>query len=67
MPYRLQMNRSFLAANKGCNLMNDPLSLTRLYEAAESALAELSKGQMAAINLPFITADATGPKVRLLL
>ena len=47
--------------------MNDPLSLTRLYEAAESALAELSKGQMAAINLPFITADATGPKVRLLL
>eukprot|EP00953_Heterococcus_sp_UTEX-ZZ885_P016611 9336-Heterococcus_DN1.PRE.3 len=56
------MNKDFVAANKGCNLLNDPLSLSRLYEAAESAKIELSKGQSTTINLPFITADATGPK-----
>jgi hypothetical protein len=58
-----QMNKDFVAANKGCNLLNDPLSLSRLYEAAESAKIELSKGQSTSINLPFITADAAGPKV----
>jgi molecular chaperone DnaK (HSP70) len=61
------MNKDFVAANKGCNLLNDPLSLSRLYEAAESAKIELSKGQSTTINLPFITADATGPKVYTLL
>eukprot|EP00953_Heterococcus_sp_UTEX-ZZ885_P007322 4442-Heterococcus_DN1.PRE.3 len=61
------MNKDFVAANKGCNLLNDPLSLSRLYEAAESAKIELSKGQSTTINLPFITADATGPKVYTML
>jgi molecular chaperone DnaK (HSP70) len=61
------MNKDFVAVNKGCNLLNDPLSLSRLYEAAESAKIELSKGQSTTINLPFITADATGPKVYTML
>ena len=41
---------------------NDPLALQRLKEAAEKAKIELSNGQQAEINLPYITADATGPK-----
>jgi molecular chaperone DnaK len=43
-------------------LDNDPMALQRLYEAAEKAKIELSTTQETQINLPFITADAAGPK-----
>ncbi|MCX8049109.1 MAG: molecular chaperone DnaK [Methylohalobius sp.] len=46
----------------GINLRNDPLALQRLKEAAEKAKIELSSTQQTEINLPYITADATGPK-----
>ncbi|HHM05523.1 MAG TPA: molecular chaperone DnaK [Gammaproteobacteria bacterium] len=44
------------------DLSNDPLALQRLKEAAEKAKIELSSSQQTEINLPYITADATGPK-----
>ncbi|MCM8534320.1 MAG: molecular chaperone DnaK [Lentisphaeraceae bacterium] len=44
------------------NLKDDPMALQRLKEAAEKAKCELSTSQASEINLPFITADATGPK-----
>ncbi len=44
------------------DLQNDPMALQRLYEAAEKAKIELSTTQETQINLPFITADASGPK-----
>ena len=46
----------------GIDLRKDPMALQRLKEAAENAKKELSAGQQTQINLPFITADATGPK-----
>ncbi|TCL71939.1 molecular chaperone DnaK [Rhizobium sp. BK251] len=46
----------------GIDLKNDKLALQRLKEAAEKAKIELSSSQQTEINLPFITADATGPK-----
>ena len=46
----------------GINLANDPLALQRLKEAAEKAKIELSSSQQSEINLPYITADASGPK-----
>src|SRR6201991_2782889 len=46
----------------GIDLRNDPQALQRLYEAAERAKVELSSATTAQINLPFITADASGPK-----
>ena len=46
----------------GVDLKKDVLSLQRLKEAAEKAKIELSSGQQTEINLPYITADATGPK-----
>jgi len=46
----------------GINLHNDPLALQRLKEAAEKAKIELSSTQSTDVNLPYITADATGPK-----
>ena len=46
----------------GMDLHNDPLALQRLKEAAEKAKIELSSSQQTEINLPYITADATGPK-----
>lgn len=46
----------------GIRLTQDPLALQRLREAAEKAKIELSANQQTSINLPFITADATGPK-----
>jgi len=46
----------------GVNLKSDPMALQRLKEAAEKAKCELSTSQASDINLPFITADATGPK-----
>ncbi|CAN5402308.1 molecular chaperone DnaK [soil metagenome] len=47
---------------QGINLRNDKLALQRLKEAAEKAKIELSSTTQTEINLPFITADATGPK-----
>ncbi|MGD1991226.1 MAG: molecular chaperone DnaK [Chromatiales bacterium] len=47
---------------QGVNLRQDPLALQRLKEAAEKAKIELSSSQQTDINLPYITADQTGPK-----
>ena len=56
----------FLAAEfkkaEGIDLTNDKLALQRLREAAEKAKIELSSAQSTEVNLPFITADANGPK-----
>ena len=46
----------------GIDLHGDPLALQRLKEAAEKAKIELSSSQQTEVNLPYITADATGPK-----
>ena len=46
----------------GMDLHNDPLALQRLKEAAEKAKIELSISQQTDVNLPYITADASGPK-----
>jgi molecular chaperone DnaK len=46
----------------GMDLHNDPLALQRLKEAAEKAKIELSSSQSTEVNLPYITADASGPK-----
>jgi molecular chaperone DnaK len=48
--------------DQGFDLRNDPLALQRLKEGAEKAKIELSSGQQTDINLPYITADASGPK-----
>ncbi|MGB5650162.1 MAG: molecular chaperone DnaK, partial [Sedimenticolaceae bacterium] len=48
--------------DQGVNLKNDPLALQRLKETAEKAKIELSSSQQTDINLPYITADASGPK-----
>jgi molecular chaperone DnaK len=47
---------------QGVDLRSDPQALQRLYEAAERAKVELSSATTTTINLPFITADANGPK-----
>jgi molecular chaperone DnaK len=46
----------------GMDLHNDPLALQRLKEAAEKAKIELSSSQSTEVNLPYVTADASGPK-----
>lgn len=46
----------------GMDLKGDPLAMQRLKEAAEKAKVELSSSQQTDVNLPYITADATGPK-----
>ena len=48
--------------DNGIDLKNDMLALQRLKEAAEKAKIELSSAQSTSVNLPYITADATGPK-----
>jgi molecular chaperone DnaK len=48
--------------DQGIDLAADPMALQRLYEAAEKAKIELSTAQETQINLPFITADQSGPK-----
>ncbi|MGC1182329.1 molecular chaperone DnaK [Legionella sp.] len=57
---------NYLAAefkkDSGIDLHNDPLALQRLKEAAEKAKIELSSAQQTDVNLPYITADASGPK-----
>ncbi|WP_414832346.1 molecular chaperone DnaK [Afifella sp. YEN Y35] len=47
---------------QGIDLRNDPLALQRLKEAAEKAKIELSSSQQTEVNLPYITADSSGPK-----
>lgn len=47
---------------QGVDLHNDPLALQRLKESAEKAKIELSSSQQTDVNLPYITADASGPK-----
>ncbi|MDR9777796.1 Hsp70 family protein, partial [Rhizobium hidalgonense] len=47
---------------EGVNLKTDPLALQRLKEAAEKAKIELSSATSTEVNLPYITADSTGPK-----
>ncbi|MBA2763754.1 MAG: molecular chaperone DnaK [Thermoleophilaceae bacterium] len=49
-------------ASQGLDLAQDKMALQRLYEAAEKAKVELSTTQESQINLPFITADQSGPK-----
>ena len=56
------MADKFAADNGGIDLRNDKMAMQRLKEAAEKAKMELSSTTQASINLPFITADATGPK-----
>ncbi|MCF6227032.1 MAG: molecular chaperone DnaK, partial [Xanthomonadales bacterium] len=48
--------------DQGVDLRNDPLALQRLREAAERAKIELSTTEQTEVNLPYITADASGPK-----
>ena len=48
--------------DSGVDLNNDPLALQRLKEAAEKAKIELSSAQQTDVNLPYVTADASGPK-----
>jgi molecular chaperone DnaK len=48
--------------DNGIDLRKDPMALQRLKEAAEKAKIELSSGMQTTVNLPFITADASGPK-----
>ncbi len=48
--------------SNGMDLRNDPLALQRLKEAAEKAKVELSTSQQTEVNLPYVTADASGPK-----
>ncbi|VFP79604.1 molecular chaperone DnaK [Candidatus Erwinia haradaeae] len=48
--------------DQGVDLHNDPLAMQRLKESAEKAKIELSSSQQTDVNLPYITADASGPK-----
>lgn len=48
--------------DNGVDLHNDPLALQRLKEAAEKAKIELSSAEQTDVNLPYVTADASGPK-----
>ena len=56
------MADDFKKNNGGIDLTKDPMALQRLKEAAEKAKKDLSTSMEAEINLPFITADQTGPK-----
>src|SRR5690606_30626414 len=48
--------------DQGIDLRKDPLALQRLKDAAERAKIELSSSQQTEVNLPYVTADASGPK-----
>ena len=48
--------------DQGVDLTNDPMALQRLKEAAEKAKIELSSSEQTDVNLPYVTADASGPK-----
>jgi molecular chaperone DnaK len=49
-------------SEQGIDLRKDPLAMQRVKEAAEKAKIELSSAQQTDVNLPYVTADATGPK-----
>lgn len=51
-----------LKSSQGVEIQNDPLAMQRLKEAAEKTKIELSSAQQTEVNLPYITADSTGPK-----
>ncbi|GJM43979.1 MAG: chaperone protein DnaK [Gemmatimonadota bacterium] len=53
---------SFMKDNPGIDLRKDPMALQRLKDAAEKAKCELSTTPETEVNLPFVTADASGPK-----
>ena len=53
---------SVFKKDSGIDLSNDPLAMQRLKEAAEKSKIELSSSQQTEVNLPYITADASGPK-----
>ena len=48
--------------DRGMDLRGDPLAMQRLKESAEKAKIELSSSSQTEVNLPYITADASGPK-----
>ncbi|WP_257668419.1 molecular chaperone DnaK [Parapedobacter tibetensis] len=56
------LNDEFKNENNGFDLSQDPMALQRLKEAAEKAKIELSSSSSTEVNLPYITADQTGPK-----
>jgi molecular chaperone DnaK len=56
------LSDQFKSENEGLDLRNDPMALQRLKEAAEKAKIELSSSNETEINLPYITATASGPK-----
>ncbi len=56
------LTEEFKNENGGFDLTKDPMALQRLKEAAEKAKIELSSSSTTEVNLPYITADATGPK-----
>ncbi len=56
------LNEEFKNENNGFDLSKDPMALQRLKEAAEKAKIELSSTSSTEVNLPYITADQTGPK-----
>ncbi len=56
------LNDEFKNENNGFDLSKDPMALQRLKEAAEKAKIELSSASSTEVNLPYITADQTGPK-----
>lgn len=56
------INEEFMKSNPGIDLTKDKMSLQRVKEAAEKAKIELSSVMETNVNLPFITADTTGPK-----
>ena len=55
------MVKCFWCEDNGIDITSDKLALQRLKEAAEKAKIELSSAEQTDINLPFITADKTGP------
>ena len=58
----IELLSSTFKSETGVDVSNDPMAMQRLKEAAEKAKIELSSAQATDINLPFLTADATGPK-----
>ncbi|MEQ8207758.1 MAG: molecular chaperone DnaK, partial [Woeseia sp.] len=58
----IQYLTSEFKRESGVDISKDPLAMQRLKEAAEKAKIELSAGQQTEVNLPYITADASGPK-----
>ena len=59
---RLSTHRHRFKKDQGVDLKNDVLALQRLKDSAEKAKVELSSGQQTEVNLPYITADQSGPK-----